>query len=227
MPVLDMVLQGVKRTQAMGQVNKPHPRLPITTDIMRTLRRSWEQQGSGFKYTMLWAACCTCFFGFLRSGEATVPSRAAYDPAVHLSIADVARDSLAPPSVVSVNIKASKTDPFRQGTTIHLGRTAAELCPVAALLSYIAARGLQDGPLFHFEDGTPLSRPALYSEGGASITERGRYGPTPLLRPQFPDWRSDIGSGSRRGGRHNQDHGALAQLSVPAIYTGVTWLPYH
>ena len=184
MPILHMVLHGIKRTQAMGQGNKPHPRLPITTDIMRTLRRSWEQQGSGFKYTMLWAACCTCVFGFLRSGEATVPSRAAYDPAVHLSIADVARDSLSPPSVVSVKIKALKTDPFRQGTTIHLGRTGAELCPVAALLSYIAARGLQDGPLFHFEDGTPLSRPALVREVRLPLSAAG-MDPSPFSGHSF------------------------------------------
>ena len=77
---------------------------------------------------------------------------------------DVARDATLPPSVITVKIKASKTDPFLQGTTVHLGRTGAELCPVAALLSYIAARGLQEGPLFHFEDRTLLLRPALVRE---------------------------------------------------------------
>ena len=122
MPVLHMVLQGVKRSQAMGQVH------PITANIMRTLRRSWEQQGSGFKYTMLWVACCTCFFGFLRSGEATVPSRAAYDPAVHLSW------QRTPVSSHSQNQSL-------EDSRARLSRTGAELCPVAALLSYIAAQG--------------------------------------------------------------------------------------
>lgn len=37
---------------------------------------------------MLWAAYYTAFFGFLRSGEVTVPSLAAYDLGAHLSYGD-------------------------------------------------------------------------------------------------------------------------------------------
>ena len=61
---------------------------------------------------MLWAAACMCFFGFLRMGEAVVPSAAAYDPDVHLSKADVKADSRSKPSYIEVRIKASKTDVF-------------------------------------------------------------------------------------------------------------------
>ena len=61
---------------------------------------------------MLWAAACMCFFGFLRMGEAVVPSSTAYDPDVHLSEADVKADSRSKPSYIEVQIKASKTDVF-------------------------------------------------------------------------------------------------------------------
>ena len=44
-----------------------------------------------------------------------MPTLTGYDPGVHLSITDVAIDSREAPSMVSLRIKASKTDPFRAG----------------------------------------------------------------------------------------------------------------
>ena len=63
--------------------------------------------------------------------------------------------------MVSLRIKASKMDPFRAGVTLHLGRTDRDLCPVAALLSYIEVRGLQPGPLFVWQNGQQLTRQVL------------------------------------------------------------------
>ena len=83
---------------------------------------------------MLWAACCVCFFAFLRVGEMTVPSDNTYDPSVHLGIGDIAVDDPQMPSMVRIRIKQSKTDPFRKGIYLFVGRTASGLCPVAALL---------------------------------------------------------------------------------------------
>ena len=73
MVTLGNVLQGNKRLQATLGLVTPRRRLPVTAAIIRTLRRSWEAQGVSFDRQMLWAAWCTCFHGFLRSGEATVP----------------------------------------------------------------------------------------------------------------------------------------------------------
>ena len=78
---------------------------------------------------MLWVACCTCFFGFLRSGEATVLSRSSYDPTVYLSITDISLDSAEDPRTVVVHMKASKTDPFRMGVTIFVGKDLDGLVP--------------------------------------------------------------------------------------------------
>ena len=86
---------------------------------------------------MLWAASCLCFFGFLRMGEAVVPSNSSYDPEVHLSAGDVKVDNRENPSFVEVRIKASKTDVFRKGVTIYLGVTGVNICLVAAILSYM------------------------------------------------------------------------------------------
>ena len=49
-----------------------------------------------------------CFFGFLWSGELTVPTETGYDAGVHLSFQDVSVDSLIEPQVLQVRIKAKK-----------------------------------------------------------------------------------------------------------------------
>jgi len=106
---------------------------------------------------MLWAAFSTAWFGFLRVSEfTTIPS--GFDPSVHLSISDLAVDCHLRSSGVLLLIKASKTDPFRQGVKLLLPRTGGALCPVASLSAYLHHRGDSSGPLFLFADGTPLSR---------------------------------------------------------------------
>jgi hypothetical protein len=68
---------------------------------------------------MLWAAATLCFFGFLRSGEITIPNDGAFDESRHLSFGDISVDRFDNPSTLKARIKASKTDPF-QGRGEHL-----------------------------------------------------------------------------------------------------------
>ena len=62
------------------------------------------------------------------------------------------------PSALQVTVKASKTDPFRQGVVLHVGASGDSLCPVAAVLDYMVARGGKAGPLFMWKDGRFLTR---------------------------------------------------------------------
>ena len=78
-----------------------------------------------------------------------------------LAAADIAVDSHVSPSHLSVHLRQTKTDPFGAGVTIHLGATGDSLCPIAAVLGYLAVRPSAPGPLFLFEDGSTLSRPRL------------------------------------------------------------------
>ena len=89
-------------------------------------------------------------------GELTVIRATEYDPTRHISIGDIAIDSALKPSMIELVLKCSKTDQFGRGARIYLGKTGAELCPVTALLAYVAVRGMEPGPLFRLEDGTPL-----------------------------------------------------------------------
>ena len=107
---------------------------------------------------MLWSASLLCFFGFLRSGEITIPTLTSYDPTVHLNYDDISVDNPTNPSIVKVRLKCSKTDPFRHGVEVHVGKTGQVLCPVSALLNYLAVRGKEPGLLFHFSDGSPLTK---------------------------------------------------------------------
>ncbi len=45
------------------------------------------------------------------------------------------------PKVLQVTIKALKTDSFRLGVDIFVGRTDGPLCPVSVVLAYMVRRG--------------------------------------------------------------------------------------
>ena len=70
----------------------------------------------------------------------------------------LAVDRLVNPRVVRVLLKATKTDPFRKGARVCIGAIGGTLCPVKALMEYLATRGSREGPLLRFESGIPLSR---------------------------------------------------------------------
>ncbi len=108
---------------------------------------------------MLWAAMTTCFVGCLSSEEITLPSEASFDPATHLCFSDLSIDCIHNPQVVKLRLKASKSDPFRIGVEVVLGRTANHLCPVSALLAYLVVRGNNPCFLFQFANGSLFIKP--------------------------------------------------------------------
>lgn len=149
------VTRGLRKLTSRGSASK---RLPVTPNIMQLLLSVWESHPVRFDAVMLWAASCMCFFGFLRSGEVVVSADSQYNPAYHLSNGDVRVNDTVAPEFLEVHIKASKTDPFCQGVRVYLGKSGADICPVAAILAYMVRRGGQPGPFFIFADGHPLTR---------------------------------------------------------------------
>ena len=97
------------------------------------------------------------FIGFMRVGEFTIPTKDGYVKGSHLSLSDILIDKCNNPRLLRVNIKQSKTDPFRQGVNIYSGATGKSICPVAGILPYLAAQGDHQGPLFTTEDGSGLT----------------------------------------------------------------------
>ena len=70
-------------------------------------------------------------------------------------------DSRVNPRCLSIRLKRSKCDQFGTGIWVHVGCTFWPLCPVSAMLSYLAVCPSSLGPLFIFKDGTSLSRERL------------------------------------------------------------------
>ena len=127
---LERVIRGIKREHAEpGR----RDRSPLTRDcLLRILRHL--RQPSFSNYTLK-AAFTLAFAGFLRVGEFTY-QRADLDlgPAFrnwHLTKSSIRISEDG--SYMSVNLPASKTDPFRQGVDIMIAASGDEACPVRAM----------------------------------------------------------------------------------------------
>ena len=155
-PRLHQVIKGIRKDNAI--IHTPRIRRPITIEIMKGIKEVLLQNPHDYNNIMMWAACCLAFFGFLRSSEFTTPTSTEFDPDSHLSAKDLAMDNKLTPRLIRVKIKQSKTDPFRQGVTLFLGKTGSPICPVDAILPYLAVRDNRPGPLFIFRDGRMLTR---------------------------------------------------------------------
>ena len=154
MPRLPCVLRGIRRAQG-DSFNRP-PRCPITLQNLRTLLDYLSTQATPANCAMLACACTMAFFGMLRVSEYTCPSSTRFDANTNLLVNDVSINVHR--SLAYIKIKASKTDPFRQGAIVKLGVTGTAICPVQALLSYLRVRRDVAGPLFVFSNGHFLTR---------------------------------------------------------------------
>ena len=166
-PRLELVLKGLKRQRPRAQDS----RLPITPWILLQIKRVLARDPSRWDNVLIWAACCLGFFAFLRSGEFTVQSMQQFDASWHLTPRDISVDSIENPSILKIHLKGSKMDQTKIGLDIYIGRTQNEICPVAAILAYLALRGQDDGPLFRLSDGRPLSRQLLVEKVRSALQE--------------------------------------------------------
>ena len=177
---LQRLLRGIKRVQG----SSTSKRLPITVDLLKAIQRSLDL--NSWDHVMLWAACCLGFFGFLRAGEFTTNST--FDPSIHLTVGDVQADSLVDPTCFRVHIKCSKTDPFRVGCDIYVGRGIGLICPVVALGNFFGtAWPISRTPVLLC--GWPsFNSAAVIIHGAGYFTLCRLY--RLLLGPQLPDWGS-------------------------------------
>ena len=198
---LDYVLRGIRRKAS----SKPNTtRHPITFSHLELLFTFFETHFCQFDCLMLQAAICVAFFGLLHSAEFTATSPFSWDPSTHLSVPDIKK---GPCGTLSLTIKASKTDQFRSGTEVHLGKVNSKFCPVTALKRYLRIRGNIHGPLFLFSDQSFLTRCKLsvfikecfpnstnlnthsFRIGGASAAAQA--GVPPLVIQKLGRWKSN------------------------------------
>ena len=127
-------------------------RAPVTVRMLADICRILDFKT--YEDALLWAMLTMAFFGFLRVSEFTTDGQ--FNPMYHLLREDLR--FLADFSSMFIKIKASKTDPFRQGCRIVLGATGDCLCPVLAMSLYLSMSRSSEGPLFKLLDSRPVSR---------------------------------------------------------------------
>ena len=150
---LRQVLKGIK----LGITNKTTraPRLPITPHNLLVIRNNLykfiKHKHDGH---MIWCASTMAYYGFLRVSEYTNPHPNKYKKASRtLTAADVQKDG----DIIQIQIKQSKTDTAKHGTSIQIGSNYTKICPVKAFIGYTKLRGLSDGPFFRWHNGRFLT----------------------------------------------------------------------
>ena len=87
--------------------------------------------------------------------------------------ADIRVDSRENPSFLAITLRGSKTDPYGLGQVLYVGRTGSPICPVAAVLSFLAVRPPSAGPLFVHADSSPLTRAQLIAAVRSALESLG------------------------------------------------------
>jgi len=130
------------------------------------------------------------------------------------------------PSRMEVRVKASNTDFFWQRISLFIGRETSDLCSVSAMLACLVMRGNQEGPLFKFLDGRPLTRQWLVMAVKEALDDVGveaghysghsfRIGDWALFRPQLLHWSRHHCHSQRPGGLHSMNFGPVKESGVP------------
>ena len=66
---------------------------------------------------------------------------------------------------------------LRKGVDIYIGKTRDDICPVAAVLSFLAIRGQKPGPLFVCCDSTPCTKGHFILKLRSALQAAGLVGP--------------------------------------------------
>ena len=116
---LHLVYRGIRQQQSSSE----HVRLPITINLLRTLKSQLRSpQMSLLEQHLLWTAFTLSFYGFLCASEClslTWSDRQLYN------------------SYISITLRQSKIDPFRRGQSIHIcAISTTTTCPVPAMRNY-------------------------------------------------------------------------------------------
>ena len=161
-------LSGIQRSHSQTDKDPAKVRLPITPSILYKLKAHWFPCNTNPDIVMFWAAATLCL-GFFRVGEITVPNLSAFDQKKHLAWGDVAIDNPESPQTLRVHLKRSKTDQLGKGIDVFIGKTECPLCPVKAVLNFIAIQGVDQGPSFKFKSGNPLTKAAFTQHVRAAL----------------------------------------------------------
>lgn len=189
-PLIWRMFKAIKRIQGQQVVRK---RLPVTVKILSQINHLFDtnKESDLCMRAAMWLGTC----GLLRAGEfVTKPSTRSTLKQQHLAFFDSNNCELDPlhlhghvPSYMSVRIEQSKTDPFRQGTTVVIANERA----IQYMLQYLQFRNKPYArlPLFVGDNGQALTAGALVKFLQALIA-----------RANIPNAHLFLGHSFRKGG---------------------------
>ncbi len=166
MPMLRRVQAGIQRVRAISGPPS-RTRLPITASVLGQIKVQLMAMSHPHK-ELIWAIACTAFFGFFRLGELLPASTQIGQDTAVVMWRDVAVDSRDNPRMIRIHLRRSKCDQFGVGADIVLGRTGLSLCPVTAVVQYIAVRGSGPGIFFRRPDVSVVTK-AWFTEQLRSV----------------------------------------------------------
>ena len=124
------ILRGIVRYQGQSRIL----RQPVTLGVLQTISQFCTPGWGDHDFTMVWAGFTLAFFAFLCCIEFTYQGISRFRPQVDLSTDCVSfHPSLASPQRVSLFLKASNTDAFRQGHTLVIACSTSPVCAVTAM----------------------------------------------------------------------------------------------
>ncbi|XP_062622103.1 uncharacterized protein LOC134283613 isoform X1 [Saccostrea cucullata] len=158
-------IQGFQKLKA-----KPDSRLPITPLMLQQIVNSLPNCTQSYYQMHLFKAMfLLAFHAFLRIGEITSSSLG--DP-LPLSAVSFGKQHDGSPESLCVTMVNFKHHIGKPPVTLQLSanKENKQLCPVLAIWDYMKLRGQNAGPLFMFQDKSPISRQYFNQQLKISLT---------------------------------------------------------
>ena len=149
-PTSQFIVQKV-----LASINKEYgksdSRLPITQFILARLLDSVDKVLSSIYHaTLLKAMFLIAFYGLFRVGEITIQSSGVVS--LNMDQIQIFKDRF------ELKITKFKNNLTNKPFDIVIHKLDSPYCPYLGLLKYLQLRKLDNGPLFRFPDGKPVSR---------------------------------------------------------------------
>jgi integrase len=162
LPTLHRVVRGIARRYTKARKE----RQPLTTDKLAAIIKYAKNVTQCLDdATMMRAALSLGVYLLLRVSEFVHPTmKAKHKKKRHLSLRDVTfYPNFKHAKMMDVRIRASKTDPYRNGQTLRTMANGSATCPVRLMKEWIGVRGWKNpkGPLFSLRGGKNLTRAKL------------------------------------------------------------------
>lgn len=146
---------------------------PLSPAVLKVVFEAWGSVCSfPYEIALFHVASLIAFFGALRVGELMASSKK-HGSRRALTLEDVQILS----NSLEVRIRTLKTDQKGKGKIFSLAVCDdGELCPVAAMVRYLAVRGPSKGYLFCHADTSPLTRYQFWLVSGKAWVKLGLSG---------------------------------------------------